>query len=232
MNIRLFSRVAAALVTLAGCLSASSPAQAGLMSLTIQEVGFAPLTVSSSTLNGLAIAATVYGDFTISSVTSGSSNAPNGGTLGFLNIISSLVRNSVVGSKTLTITAIDDRFTSPINPGLELHSFESTSGPKGTENFQSYLLGPAVYTTGLQPTIGPAAASNSATPVAIGVVSLPYTLKNVTVITLGANDSIVVSNSTTVVGTQAVPEPGSLAVWGLGTLCFGLVAAARRRRCE
>lgn len=229
---RLFSRLAAALIAVAGCLMVSAPANAGLMTLTIEETGFAPMTITSSSLNALTIAGLSYGHFTFSSVISATSNSPNGGTLGFLNLIASLVRDTTSGVKTLTITAIDDRFAMPSNPGLELHSFESTSGPQGTENFQSWMLAPAVYTTGLQPTIGPSASSNTAVPVTIpGGIVVPYTLKNVTVISLGASESIVVSNSTTVVAPQtSVPEPGSMAVWGLGAVCVGVVAAARRRQ--
>lgn len=144
-----------------------------------------------------------------------------------LDVSNSIRTGSFSGTRTLVVT-VSDSFTSPADfagstLGLVSIGGNTSSAGSSLVSFQSFLNS---YTTGLQ---GPLihGTSDTATIVHIpGTVTAPYTITNVTTIVMQGNTAASTSGSTSVV----VPEPASLAVWGLGMSCIGLVSVARRRR--
>jgi hypothetical protein len=173
-------------------------------------------------------------------ITTGFSNEP-GDTFGGLLQISSLnAHNGSGGQATLTATLEDTSFTQPATTSLALGSslgltvLRSTAGD--SLSFQSYAdpsntQGGTAVTTGVQsftfPTVSTSTSfSDTATSVQF-TGSGPYSMKNVTSLTLSALGQLNVSGTTTVSATSGVPEPASLGMLLVGT---GVLALRRRRR--
>lgn len=225
--------VALRAIALAVALSSviGSAAQAGLV-ITLHETGFTDKVITDNSAgDGSAALGSIFyggpfGDFSLT-LNIAASNALTLATPATLNVVDMVSSGVFSGSKTLVVTVSDDSFITPASfagGSLGLVSVGSNSGSFGTMSFQSYLNS---YTTGLQ---GPLAVGQSDTATIThipGTVTAPYTVTSVTAITLASGQSISTSGSTSVV----VPEPASLAVWGLGVSCVGLVSLVRRRRC-
>ncbi len=175
-------------------------------------------------------------------ITIGYSNSPGDSGGGVLQISSLDARNTSAGQATLTATLQDTGFTQPSSPSLQLASsiavtdLLSTAGDGFT--FQSYAdpsnaQGGTAVTTGLQsfslPTTStPISDNNTATPANFPAGG-PYSMMNVSTITLSASGELNESGTTTVKTSPGVPEPTSLALASAAGLMLFL---ARRRHAR
>ena len=118
----------------------------------------------------------------------------------------------VLASETLTIELSDVGFTGSPN-WLTLESLDPTNRPGSAQAFT-----------------GSAGGSNSATiasgSTSFGYAGPTYALKITAVVT----SSTRLNSSADVSLTSAVPEPASMAVWGLGAL--GMMVARKRRQSK
>ncbi len=158
------------------------------------------------------------------------SNSP-GGTNGILQITSLDVQNLGAGTATLTILTSDTGYTSPGGAGSPMRLSSAVGGtftndPVGdTLSFQSFAdpangqpAGP-VSTAPLTFIKGNPSLSTESFSGANGVnwtrAAGPYSLANLTTMTLSPNGQMNVSGTTT---ASLVPEPTSLALVGLFAL--------------
>jgi len=176
-------------------------------------------------------------------ITAGTSNSPGANGVSILQTHNISVRDNTASRDTLTFSMSDTGFTNPVGNSLQLGSsfagtfLSSTSGENVT--FQSYAdnsntqFGHAT-TSGLHSaslTNGSPAPVSFSTPDRTAAFSStgPYSLTDVTTISLSQNGQANVSGTTDVIaGAGApVPEPASLGVLALGSAAL---LAKRRRR--
>jgi MYXO-CTERM domain-containing protein len=229
---KLITRAAALVVAVAGCLVLPSSSDAALM-MTLHQPGGPPdVSIIDNVLNdtngalGQLGYSTAFGAFGIN-IDASTSNALTGGDPALLTI-TLIVTNTSGAAATLeaTVTDLFAYFVPATGPDLSLTSAASNgiALPGSSMTFESFLDG---VSAGLQ---GPFVGGTGGTLAKnyAGPILTPFSLSNITKVTVAAGSSVVISNSTSV--TSAVPEPGSMITWGLGMACFGLVAAVRRRR--
>lgn len=176
-------------------------------------------------------------------ITAGTSNAPGANGVAILQTHDISVRDTTASKDTLTVTMGDTGFTNPEGSSLQLGSsfagtfLSTTSGENVT--FQSYadsgnnLFGKTGTTAGLH-----SATLTNGSPAPVGFSTAdrtanfsstgPYSLTDVTTISLSANGQANVSGTTDVIqGAGApTPEPASLGLLSLGAMAL----LARRRR--
>ena len=210
--------LAASLAALVNLGSAGS-AQASV-SLTLHEAGFTDVTVNNGT--NFVVFAGTFGNFTLSLDTGISAVSANDARL---STTTNSTRDTVGGAKTLTIT-VSDNFAQPNAPSTLTSNLSSTLISGGSVSFQSFLN--ATSTTKVTLTTAPGTASSP--PVSVLGTSAPFTLSNVTTITLGALGS---ANSTgTTDALAAVPEPASIVALLSAVPIIGIGAMMRRRKAQ
>lgn len=178
-------------------------------------------------------------------ITIATSNSPGTSADALLQVSSIDVTNLGTGSQTLQVIVGDTGFTSPSGTGLMLQgsyagtltnaqigdttSFESYAD---TSNTQGLTTGPTVTATGLQSytVTFPGSLQPFSTSNAVATFSSPgpYSVTNITTITLSAGAQSNVSGTTqlTPAGGAGSPEPASLLLLAPATLAL----LTRRRR--
>ena len=220
-------------VILAGAVILGMPPPAPAdFTLTLHEQGYSDLVIHDngagdlSTANGVIIFGGTFGTFSITAEI-GSSNSATATAPAVLTINQLAIQSNDAGTGKLTITLTDTGFSAP-NPGPALMQSQlSTTAMTGTGSvsFQSFLDG----TGGTKLTLNTAPGGKNATD-AVTIGGSPYTLSNVTTVTLSAGGTMQSTGITTV----ATPAPTGveLAVTGLPLLGVGLWLHRRRRRAE
>jgi len=196
------------------------PAKADFM-LTLHEQGYRDVTVSDNGTGFIAYGGGfgsffIQGDF-------GYSNSNTGVEPATLTINQLSIQNTS-GTGTLQITLTDTGFMVPHAGPAVMNSQLSTTSLTGTGSvsFQSFLNGVG----GTKLTLGTAPSGTSATD-AMTISSDPYTLSNITTVTLGAGGLLQSTGTTTV----TTPAPGALmlALTGLPLLGVGAWRRLRKR---
>jgi hypothetical protein len=229
---------ALALALAAAGLLVAAPAKAALLlnvgGNVVTDNGAGDLDPSVGTINNTS----TVGGFGVA-ITIAESTSPGNSTAGLLQISNLSIQNQSSGTGSLTITVSDNNYTAPGAGGVPM-TLESDIGgtfSKGaaignTVTFQSFADPANGQPTALNPTplLSFSKATSSTTESFSGSnqggftrAAGPYSLTNVTTITLAAGGQVNISGTTT---ASAVPEPASLGVLALG----GLLAARRRRR--
>jgi len=168
------------------------------------------------------------------------STSPGTATAGLIQISSLLIENQTGAPGTLTITTSDTNFSLP-GSGAQPMNLESDIG--GTFALGSGVGNSVAFQSFADPANGQPAAA-VATPVLTFIKATtntsesfsgsntstwtraagPYSLADKAVITLSPGGQVNISGTTT---AEAVPEPGSFALLGVGAL-----ALARRRKAR
>jgi len=204
----------ALLTILAGLAMLASPLPAhAAFTLTLHQTGFTDVTVTdngagdtSNTTSGLITFSGMFGTFTIQADIA-SSNSASGTQPAVLTInqLSIAGTSAATASNPLVITVQDTLFTAPPpGPGVMSSQLSLTAlTPAGGVTFQSFLNGTGGTLLSLSTAPSGTSASNAVT-----ISTQPYTLANVTTVTLAANGLIQSTGTTAVV----LPEPGTLAM--------------------
>lgn len=196
-------------------------------------------TTSTGTINLSGTLADVA-DFYFSGFTV-TSNSGNAAAIDTVTSSGTIQYLGDAGGHTLTIQASDDRFTTPTGNPLSLHSSESyteggtIAGDAASYSFQSFadpsatLFGAAVSSPGYIfaniANTGSGSHNEAATSFTTGT---PFSISQTLIYSSNANGSIFGPTGATTVDARAVPEPGSLALLGVGLL--GAAGFLRRRR--
>ncbi len=215
---------------LAGAIIMGVPPPAGAdFRLTLHQDGFADRTITdnsiydlSPTTTGVIVYSGTFGTFTITAEI-GTSNSTAGVEPAALTINQLSIASPSGG--TLTITLSDDGFTAPqagqqVAMRSQLSSTSLTSG--GSVSFQSYLEGVG----GTVLTLGTANPNGiEATDIRM-LGATPYTLSNVTTVTLAPSGVLQSTGTTTVMN----PAPAGLVLALTGVPLLGIGAWLRRFR--
>jgi PEP-CTERM motif len=216
------------LASLALALAWAGGARAGSLSVSIQETGFTAdvFTAPSGTSITLSGAySNAAPDFFFPGFTASSTLGSSEGQLLGTGTIESLAPGS-----TLTILISDDGYTAPAGPNYTMGSSSSYSGtPFGSLTFQSFatpgqsLFGMTITSAGTVYNPLASHGSNDEPPTSFSS-STGYTLTQKYVWTSG---SALLNLLGSTVVANAVPEPSSLVLFGLGSI--GLIVVQRRR---
>jgi hypothetical protein len=205
---------------------ASAAANATVISLSLQEGGWAPITASSST-GEVSVVNTTYGDFTLNTVT-------GLGTPFYmtpeLNLETLDVSNSgLMSPETLTIELTETGLTSASATAPVLSAFTGNLTGVTDETISTYydttdaaygmgsLLGTANFS---------AAGSNSLNVGGMIDATGPYSETAVITATFASGGPDTLDSSAHI----TAPEPSTLALMGLGLLAVGLGRGLRRTR--
>jgi len=211
------------LVAAGALLANPSPAHAAF-TLTLQETGFGPITITDngagdvSGASGVITFSGAFGDFFVQ-VSTGSSNSAGGTEPAQLTINSLSITGA--SSSALTITLTDTGFTAPTTSQVELRSQLSTTQlPLGTTvTFTSSLNGSA----GTPLTLTTVGGTTGLDIKALG--GTPFTLSNVTTFNLTAAGTVQATGIT----TATSPEPATVAMVATALPILGLGYWRRRR---
>lgn len=229
-------RVIVLLAVCVGMLGFSlSPANAGLVITIESSAGGGPVTVFGAPPAGPNSTAVFIGVLPgFSSITALVTSTQSGFQSNVTDVALSATRNGSGGNESLTLTAQNDEFTLPAGSLLLLASTATLndsspqSGGGQSATFDSTFEdfdGPAQSTAQISLT-GPV-DSDLETAQVVRDTS-PFTLSNVLVFTLAANESGITNASTSV--TNVIPEAGSLIAWSLAVCCACFVGWRRKLR--
>lgn len=213
----------------------SSGANAGLVVTIESDAGGGPVVIpafpaagpnaTASSLLSFGLGFTLPG-FTSVSVTVTSSQTPSLSQVTDVSL--DAVRDSSVGTVTLTLTSSNDDFTLPAGTPLRLESRATGLMTPQSLTFDSTFTDadgppqstPTIAFTGLGIGISP--------QIAIVDRDTPsFELSNVLVLSVVGAGSHGLANATTTI--SAIPEAGSFVAWGICAALCGLVVFARRR---
>jgi hypothetical protein len=246
---------AIAMLLALGSLAVPTTARAGFV-MTLEEAGFGNLVINDgdpldqNLTTGKITFKGTYGDFTVDTAVTGTSNRtdPGTGVIASLQITSLAVRNNSAGVKSLTVLLGDTDFTFPGGTGSAMTLRSSIGGTflgaavGDVFTFQSYadnsnVVNGTGVSTNLQTFTNPAGIQNSfngdaSTDFTRGST---YSLGNSSTFTLSPGGQINPSGTTSVIGASgsgiaAVPEPASLALGAVGFLMAGAWGRFRRRK--
>ncbi len=222
-------------VGVAACLWIASPDAQAAPILRLSQTGFADLVIADNTAGdenaaagAIAVFLENYGDFQLTFL-GGTSNAP-GVVDANLEIGTFFAVNTSNATKTLNVSFTDTGFMAPGDPGdliPVVSSVGSASVMAGSQvTFTSYVdpgniaFGNALALAPVVCSPGPSCSSD-----VVLYFNRPaqYSLTNVTNLQVAAGQSVSFDGLT----TSAVPEPGSMLLFGTGLM--GLAGAARRR---
>ncbi len=227
MTMRSLGRRFASLALLAvAALLACPPSAHAKLTLTLSEAGFADAEFTDAGTPGyLVTPTTTFGTFSFESDIA-RSNALNGSAPARLTINSVSARETEgSGTGVLTITIKDDGFTAP-GPGsafLDTQLSTTSFSPDGSgATMQSFVNSTAGTLLSVSTT---PAGTNSRD--LVNVDTNPFSLTNVTVVTLGEGGSFQTTGTTTL---AAVPEPATLAMAFAAVPILGLGYWRNRRR--
>jgi hypothetical protein len=220
---RFLGKRLAILVVLAGAaLLVSPPSAHAAFTLTLHETGFADQVFTPNAGPGAIVIATTIGHFTFQADIA-TSNSPGSVSPAVLSLSQTSI--TTTGGGTLTITVNDTGFTAP-GTGLatvttQLSTTSLTAG--GSVSILSRVNGTQVGPT---LTLGTAAAGTMGSG-NINIGTPPFTLTNVTTVTLTAGGMLQSTGNTTV---APVPEPATLFMAFAAVPIFGLGYWRQRRR--
>jgi hypothetical protein len=217
-------------VFLAGAIILGMPPPAAAdFTLTLHQQGYTDLVVAdgggldSNTQPGVIVYSGSFGTFNVTAEI-GTSNSAAGVEPAYLAINNLAIQNTS-GSGVLTITLQDTGFTAPRSGQATMVTQLSTTSVTtgGSVTIQSYLDGQA----GTQLALGTAPAGASVEDTVM-IGQTPYTMTNVTTVSLGAGGMLQSTGTTTV----HAPAPGGLelALSGLAVGALGLCWRRLRKR--
>lgn len=213
--------------SLAVCaMSAGGQAAKANITLTLHETGFADATVTGTSF---ATFSGTFGDFLVT-LDTGSSVGSTPTDAKILTTTNSVTNVSTLNTPAVLEITVTQTFSAPATPVLKLTSSLSTTEIDAGDSiaFQSFLTSGGGGGNSTKVTLtGPTAFASTASPsTAITTFTTPYTLKNVTTITMAAGNS---SNSTGRTDVLATPEPATMASAVIGLGLFGGLGYLRRR---
>ncbi len=218
---RLFSKQFAVLAILAGAaLVVSSSSAHATFTLTLQSGGVTQTFGDGGT--GHIVVGTTIGAFTFQGDV-GNSDSSGRSDPAILSLAETSITSASGG--TLTITLTDNGFVAPagpVNVTTALTTLLLTSG--GSVSEATLVNGTQVGSTLMLSSLATATGGGTAT------VGTPFTLSNVTTITLGAGGMVLSTGASTVSGAAVVPEPATLAMVFSVLPLLGLGAWRNRRK--
>ena len=167
----------------------------------------------------------MFGDFLFTG-TFATSNASSMSSPATLTLSQASIRNSDRGDRTLTITVQDTGFYVPAGPvrvDTELFALDMSHG--GSVSSYSLVDGVQAGDTVTRTGAGYSISSGNT-----NTTNLPYTLTNVTTVTLGRGGYAISNGGTTVSPVASAPAPASVVMALAGAPVLGLFGWLRGRR--